>query len=59
MAKNWGVIPLFACVHILPIFHCKNAMHHGSRCRTTTAMLPHPWLWGIETLANVLCNKAT
>jgi hypothetical protein len=36
-----------------------NMMNHGSRRRTTAAMVPHPRLGDIETLANVISNKAT
>ncbi len=38
---------------------CKNRMKHGGRYCTMTAIVPHPRLQGVETLANVLCNKAT
>ncbi len=37
----------------------KNMMNHGGRRRTTAAIVPHPQLQGVETVANVLCNKAT
>ncbi len=33
-------------------------MNHGGRRRTTTPMVPHPRLRGIETSANVSYNKA-
>jgi hypothetical protein len=32
--------------------------HVGRRC-TTAAIVPHPRLQGVESLANVLCIKAT
>ncbi len=38
---------------------CKNTMNHGGRHHTTAAIVPHPRLRGIGTLANVLYNKAT
>ncbi len=37
----------------------ENTMNHGGRRRTTAAMVPHPRLRGVETLANRLCNNAT
>ena len=33
-------------------------MNHGSRRRTMAAMVPHLWLRGIETSANMSYNKA-
>ncbi len=33
--------------------------NHGGRRPPAAAMVPHPRLWGVETFANVLCNKAT
>jgi hypothetical protein len=36
----------------------KNTMNHGGCHITTATMVPHPRLGDIETLANVLCNKA-
>jgi hypothetical protein len=37
----------------------KNTMNHGGRHCTMAAIVPHPWLQGIETSPNMLCNKAT
>jgi hypothetical protein len=37
---------------------CKNRMSHGGRHCTTATIVPHPRLQGVETLANVLYNKA-
>ena len=36
----------------------KKHPNHGGRCHHAAAIVLNPWLWGIETLANVLCNKA-
>ena len=36
----------------------ENTMNHGGRSCTMAVMVPHPQLWGIETLAKRLCNKA-
>ena len=33
-------------------------MNHGGRRRTMAAMVPHPWLRGTETSANMSYNKA-
>jgi hypothetical protein len=33
-------------------------MSHGGRHRTMAAMVPHPWLQGTETSANMSYNKA-
>jgi hypothetical protein len=41
------------------LLDCKNMMNHGGRRHTTAAMVPQPRLGDIETLDNVLCNKAT
>jgi len=37
----------------------ENTMNHGGRRRTTTTMVPHPRLRGVETLTTWLCNNAT
>jgi hypothetical protein len=34
-------------------------MDHGGRRHTTATIVPHPPLWGVETLANRLYNNAT
>ena len=34
-------------------------MNHGSRHHTTTSIVPHPRLRGVEALANLLFKKAT
>jgi hypothetical protein len=33
-------------------------MNHGGRRHTMAAMVPHPWLRGTETSANMSYNKA-
>ena len=33
-------------------------MNHGSRRRTMAAVVPHPWLQGIDTSADTSYNKA-
>jgi hypothetical protein len=38
---------------------CKNTMNDGGRRHTMAAIVPHLRLQGKETLANMLCNKAT
>ena len=34
-------------------------MNHGGCSHATATILPHPRLWGVETLAIRLCNNAT
>ncbi len=41
------------------LVHRENTMNHGGRRRTMAAIGPHPRLPAIETLGNMLCNKAT
>jgi hypothetical protein len=41
------------------LVHCENTINHGGRCHTTAAIVPHPRLRDVETLVNMLCNKAT
>ncbi len=33
-------------------------MDHGGRSQPMAAMVPTTWLRGVETLADMLCNKA-
>jgi hypothetical protein len=41
------------------LVHYENEMNHGGHRHTMAAIVPHPRLQDVETLANMLCNKAT
>jgi hypothetical protein len=56
---NVGISAFVTQKSITMLADCKNTMNHGGCHCTMAAIVPHPRLQGVETLANVLCNKAT